>query len=104
MPAYKDSDFIDVVDEDGNPQPDPIPKSWLGTEFAPGLKKAGGKKKSDDPSAPVEIPEGDPNEDWTNAQLDAYAAAKEIDVSSAKNKADRLALLAAPPTVEVTGQ
>lgn len=39
----------------------------------------------------AEAPEGDPDESWTNKQLDAYAAAKEIDLSGAGNKAAKLA-------------
>ncbi|MBO3663729.1 hypothetical protein [Microbacterium stercoris] len=43
----------------------------------------------------VEIPEGDPSEEWTAKQLDAYAAAKGIDLGSGKNKAEKLAAIAA---------
>lgn len=43
----------------------------------------------------VEVPEGDPSEDWSNKQLDAYAAAKGIDIKAAKNKAEKLAAFAA---------
>lgn len=51
--------------------------------------------------ATVEIPDGDPTEEWTNKQLDAYAAAKEIDLSGAKNKAEKVAaILAATPPAE----
>lgn len=38
----------------------------------------------------VAIPEGNPTDAWKNAQLDAYAEREGIDVSTAKNKADRL--------------
>ena len=43
----------------------------------------------------VEVPEGDPSEDWSNKQLDAYAAAHGIDIKIAKNKAEKLAAFAA---------
>lgn len=39
-------------------------------------------------------PAGDPSEDWTGKQLDAYAEAKGVDVSKAKNKAERVAAIA----------
>lgn len=45
--------------------------------------------------AAVEIPEGDPSEDWSGKQLDAFAEAKGIDLSKAKNKADKVAAIAA---------
>ena len=43
----------------------------------------------------VEIPEGDPTADWSTKQLDAYAELKEVDVKSAKNKPEKVALLLA---------
>lgn len=43
----------------------------------------------------VEIPEGDPSEEWTAKQLDAYSAAKGIDLGSGKNKAEKVAAIAA---------
>lgn len=43
----------------------------------------------------VEVPEGNPTDDWSNKQLDAYAAAHAIDVKAAKNKAEKLAAFAA---------
>lgn len=43
--------------------------------------------------APAAYPEGDPSEEWTGAQLDAYADAKGVDISSAKNKAEKAAAL-----------
>lgn len=42
----------------------------------------------------VEIPEGTPTEDWSGKQLDAYAAAKGIDIKAAKNKAEKVAAIA----------
>lgn len=101
--AYEESDFVDVVDENDVAQADPIPKQWLGTELAPGLKKAdssSSSKKKDD--KPVEIPEGLPTDEWTVPQLTAYAAKQEppIDLGDAKKKDDILAKVV--PTVTPT--
>ncbi|MFB3980332.1 hypothetical protein [Microbacterium proteolyticum] len=60
------------------------------------------------PAGEVFVPEGNPTDAWTNAQLDAYAGREGIDVSGAKNKAARLtaidahreALLPALPPAE----
>ncbi|MSS84972.1 hypothetical protein FYJ24_09390 [Actinomycetaceae bacterium WB03_NA08] len=41
------------------------------------------------------IPEGEPSEEWTGKQLDAYAASKNIDVSKAKSKAEKVAAIMA---------
>lgn len=43
----------------------------------------------------VDVPEGEPSEEWTGKQLDAYAAAKGVDLGSAKNKAEKVAALIA---------
>lgn len=40
-----------------------------------------------------DYPLGAPAEDWSTKELDAYAAAKGIDVKAAKNKAEKVALL-----------
>jgi len=40
-------------------------------------------------------PDGDPSEDWKGDELDAYAAAKTVDISAAKNKAEKAAALLA---------
>lgn len=81
--TYEDKDFVDVEIE-GEVQR--VPKTWLGTDLLPaGTAKAG--SGSDDE---VTIPEGDPSDSWTNKQLDAYAAAHEIDLGGAGNKADKL--------------
>lgn len=42
-----------------------------------------------------EFPLGDPAEDWSNKELDAYADAHGIDIKAAKNKAEKLAAFAA---------
>lgn len=47
---------------------------------------------SEDESA---FPEGDPSEEWSGKQLDAYAAAKGIELGSAKTKAEKVAALVA---------
>jgi len=90
MPAYTDKDLVDVVDENDQPLGS-FPKAWVGTDLLPaGAKKAG---KASSSSEKVEIPEGDPTEDWTNAQLDAFAKAENIDLGGASNTADRLAAI-----------
>lgn len=105
---YKASDYVDVVDEvTGEPHPHKIPKAWLGTEFALGLKKAG-KKSSDSsgsstPDEPVEIPDGDPHDKWNVKQLDAYAQREDIDLSSAGSKAEKLTAIAKAKATPVTG-
>jgi len=106
MAIYTDKDFIDVVDEAGTPQPHPIPKQWIGTDLAPGMKPAKGKKKSDDDSGEVEIPDGDPNDNWTVKQIDAYAKREGIDFDDEPNKAEKLDAIAKAKgkTVPVTGQ
>lgn len=42
-----------------------------------------------------EHPDGDPSEDWTGAQLKAYAKAKDISLGGATKKADMLAAVEA---------
>lgn len=97
MAVYTEKDFVDVVDGEGNAL-DPVPKQWLGTDLVPaGVKKAGKASKSDGGSSSsdkVEVPEGDPSEDWTVKQIDAYAAGHGIDLGDASNKADKLAVIA----------
>lgn len=41
------------------------------------------------------FPEGDPSEEWSGKQLDAYAAAKSIELGSAKTKAEKVAAIVA---------
>lgn len=48
-----------------------------------------------EPSSPS-LPEGDPNESWTVAQLREYAAAEGISLAGADKKADILAAVTAP--------
>lgn len=97
MKTYTEKDFVDVVDEAGEPAGS-YPKAWQGTEFWPdGVKPAGrtsSRQSAPAPDAPVEIPEGDPSDDWKVPQIDAYAAREGIDLGDAKNKADKLAAIA----------
>lgn len=44
--------------------------------------------------AVVEIPEGDPSDSWTNAQLDKLAERDGVDFAGVKNKGDRLEAIA----------
>ena len=60
-----------------------------------------------EPPAPT-FPEGDPTDKWTGKEIDAYARANGIDLTGAKNKADKLAAVlgqteepAAPPVEPV---
>lgn len=46
-----------------------------------------------------EFPLGEPAEDWSNKELDAYADAHGIDIKAAKNKAEKLAAFAAAASV-----
>lgn len=41
----------------------------------------------------VEVPDGEPSESWTVAQLEAYAAANGVDLAGASRKADILAAI-----------
>ena len=53
---------------------------------------------ADEEPAPVEIPDGDPTEDWTGKQLDAFAAREGIDLAGASNKAAKVAAIEAART------
>lgn len=52
-------------------------------------------KASSKADTQVEIPDGDPDETWKNAQIEAYAKAGGIDLGEATTKADMLAAIAA---------
>jgi hypothetical protein len=43
--------------------------------------------------APQPAPAGTPNEDWTNAEIKAYADANNIDLDGATKKSDMLAAI-----------
>lgn len=100
MPLYKDSDLVDVVDENDVPLEAPVPKKWIGTDLLPAGTKKAGKKAADKKTGddPVEVPDGAPTADWTVPQLTAYAAAQEppIDLGDAKKKDDIVALVVPP--------
>lgn len=65
-------------------------KGWSVAGEKPAKQAAPAKAKGGN----VQIPEGDPSKDWTNAQLDAFAAREGIDLDGAKNKGDRLTAIA----------
>ncbi len=90
MKLYSDKDVVDaVVVETGEEVQ--IPKKWIGTEFADGYDVQGkADKKSDEP---VVIPEGDPSDDWTVKQIDAYAEREGIDLGEASKKGEKLAVI-----------
>lgn len=46
-------------------------------------------------SAPAEE---QPSEDWSHAQLDAYAVAHNVDLSGAKTRAEKVAAIESPPS------
>lgn len=48
-----------------------------------------------DVEPPTVIPEGDPSEDWTVKELDAYAEREGIDLAGATKKADKVAAITA---------
>lgn len=50
--------------------------------------KAWGESASAESDAPAAFPEGDPSEDWKGDELKAYAEANEIDLGSARTKAE----------------
>ena len=87
---YQEDDFVDVVDANGVPHP-PIPKQWLGTEHAPGFKKA----PKDGAADSVVVPTSEPDDTWTVPQIDKYAADNKVDLGDAKKKDEKLPLIAA---------
>lgn len=55
---------------------------------------ARGRDEEAEPDVLVEVPAGDPTDDWTRAQLDAYAATLlDLDTAPMRNKADVLAAI-----------
>lgn len=52
-----------------------------------------GYEVSGTPAPTPEAPEGEPSDKWTNDQLKAYAAEKEIDLGDASKKVDILAAI-----------
>ncbi|GAB2519489.1 hypothetical protein [Paramicrobacterium agarici] len=55
-------------------------------------------------SKTVEIPEGKPEEKWTNAQLTAYAEREQIDLDGATKKGDIIAVLTKPSEPQGNGE
>lgn len=66
---YTESDFVDTVDENGQEGPR-VPKSWLGTEYAAGLKKKG-RSSGSSSSSTTPDPDAEPA---GNASRDDWAA------------------------------
>ena len=101
---YAEKDYVQVaVKGSEEPLPDPVPRSWLGTDLLPDDVVEFKPAKAD---PPVEIPEGEPGEKWTVAQIDAYAAEHEVDLGGASKKDEKLALIVADfkdPGTTVTG-
>lgn len=87
MKTYTEKDMIDVV-IDGVAQR--VPKAWKGTAL---LDAPNVSFDADGADEDTQLPEGEPTESWTNKQLDAYAAAKEIDLQGASTKAEKLAAI-----------
>jgi len=58
------------------------PKAW------------GGDAPESEPEGPA-YPEGEPSEEWTGKQLDAYAVDKSVDLGGASTKADKVAAIQA---------
>lgn len=53
-----------------------------------------------EPDPETEFPEGAPSEEWTGKQLDAFAAVKSVDLTGAKSKADKVAVIIAASATE----
>ena len=69
-----------------------VPDDTVEYYTSKGWSVAGQEPKASD--APVVIPDGAPSEEWTNAQLDAYAEREGVDFAGVKNKADRMTAIA----------
>ncbi len=94
MKMFTDKDMVDVFDEAGEPA-GRVPKSWVGTDLLPhGVGKSKGGASASTADEPVEIPDGEPSDDWTVKQIDAYASREGFDLGDASNKGDKLAAVA----------
>ncbi len=87
--------FVHVTGKDGRTEwfgPDDTVPKWAADQISNPSAWAGASEVGQS-----DYPEGDPSEDWTHAQLDAYAEAQEpaVDVSGATNKAEKVAALTA---------
>lgn len=102
--VYAEKDYVQVAHEGAaEPFPDPVPRTWLGTDLLPDDVVEFKSAKAD---PPVDIPEGEPTEKWTVPQIDAYAAKHEVDLGGASKKDEKLALIVAhfqAPGTTVTG-
>ena len=93
MKTYTDKDMVDAVVNGDEVQ---IPKAWIGTELVTDdieVKGKAGKAPED-----VTLPEGDPSDEWSRAQLDKHAVevakVDEAEVRKAGNKGEVLDLIA----------
>lgn len=93
MRTYTAKDMVDAVVNGEEVQ---IPKSWVGTDKITDDVEVKGKGKA----APEEVtlPEGDPSDEWSRAQLDKHAVevakVDEAEVRKAGNKGEVLDLIA----------
>ena len=89
MKTYSEKDMVDAVVNGEEVQ---IPKAWIGTELVTDDIEVKGKagKASED----VTLPEGDPTDEWSRAQLDKHAVevakVDEAEVRKASNKGEVL--------------
>lgn len=78
--------FVDVYDKKTGIK-QRVPEHWLDN---PVLSKPFRKTPLATAHDQVQVPEGDPSDAWTNAQLTQYAADQDIDLGGATVKADIL--------------
>lgn len=92
MKTYTEKDMVDAIVNGEEVQ---IPKAWVGTELVDDTVEVEGKASAD---KPVELPEGDPTDAWTRAQLDKHAVevakVDEAEVRKATSKGEVLDLIA----------
>ena len=95
MKTYTDKDMVDAVVNGEEVQ---IPKAWIGTELVTDDIEVKGKAgKAGKASEEVTLPEGDPTDEWSRAQLDKHAVevakVDEAEVRKAGNKGEVLDLI-----------
>ena len=85
--------FVEAYDtETGKKLEHPVPEHYIGHPLL-------GRRLRRTPSSvaaekgPVQIPEGQPNDSWTHAQIDAYASVLELDLGDASTKAQKVAAI-----------
>ena len=93
MKTYSEKDMVDAVVNGEEVQ---IPKSWVGTDqITDDVEVKGQAGKA---PAAVTLPEGDPSDEWSRAQLDKHAVevakVDEAEVRKAGNKGEVLDLIA----------